>query len=219
MIPAELYGREMANVHLSVPAGDFADVFRKAGENSLVELDVEGSKYPVLIYDVVHHPLSGEVLAVDFYGVRLDEEVQTEVPLVFVGQAPAVEDHEGVLIEVLQTVAVESLPADIPREIKVDVSHLTELEQSIHVKDLAVPRNVRILVDPEAVVVTVKPQMTEEEEKALEEENAQIGAEPEEAAAESAAPAKTDESAGAESSGEAGQEDSAAGAAKEKKRE
>ncbi|MFH1759190.1 MAG: 50S ribosomal protein L25 [Patescibacteria group bacterium] len=213
LIPAELYGRGIENVHLTVLAKEFKKAFEEAGENTVVSLSIghlersvakskdlikddkskvdeisrhlpadatalqagarnDSDVHPVLIYNIHRHPVTDDILSVDFYQVKMDEVVQTEVPLVFIGESLAVKDQNGILVKVMQEVEVEALPADMPRQIDVDVSKLEELDSSLHVSDLLVPNNVKILSEPENVVVSVKPQMTEEEAKALEEEGA-----------------------------------------------
>ncbi len=173
LIPAELYGQGIKNEHLAVTGKEFRKIFKQAGENTIVNLIVpsagsgQAKKVPVLIYDVSYHPISDEVQNIDFYKVRLDEKLKTKVPVEFIGESPAVKDQNGVLIKAMQEIEVEALPTDIPHSFKVDLSRLTELNQSFYVRDLSASTNVKILVDPEGVIATVKPQITEEEEKAM----------------------------------------------------
>ncbi len=178
LIPAELYGRGIENIHLSVAEKDLKNALKEAGENTVVnlkiDLDGQEEERPVLIYDVARHPVSDEIVNVDFYQVRMDEAVETEVPLEFIGESLAVKEKEAVLVKVMQEVEVEALPADIPRSIQVDLSGLVDINQSIYIKDLKVSEKVKILADLESVVVTVKPKTTEEEEKALQEEGVDV---------------------------------------------
>lgn len=173
LIPAELYGREIDNIHLSVPAKNFKKIFKEAGESSVIDIVIEGEKRPVLIYNIHRHPVTDAILSVDFYQVKMDEKVQANVPIEFVGEAPAVKEG-GVLLKVVQEIEVEALPADMPRSIEIDLDRLVEVDQSIYVKDISISNNVKILAEPDSVIVTIKPQVTEEEEKALEEETTGI---------------------------------------------
>lgn len=170
LVPAELYGRGIDNVHLTVKSKDFVKTFKQAGSNSIINLNIEGADEkearPVLIYDVSRHSVTDDVLSVDFYQVRMDEEVVVEVPLVLVGESPAVKDLNGVLVQVMKEIEVEALPNKVPKEIEVDLSKITKLDSGIAVKDLKVPEGVEILADGEAVIVMVKEQMTEEEDLA-----------------------------------------------------
>jgi large subunit ribosomal protein L25 len=166
LIPAELYGKGLENLHLSVPLKEFKKVFRQAGENTIVDILIDGKKHPILINDISYSPLTGGIQSVDFYQVRMDEKIKVGIPLEFVGIAPAIKEKSGILVKALQEVEVEALPADIPRDFKVDLSKLLDIGQSIYVKDLEIYPDVKILVDPETVVVTITAQITEEEELA-----------------------------------------------------
>lgn len=168
-IPAELYSHGLPNLHLSVPLKEFSKVFKEAGENTVVTVVVGEEKLPALIADASRHPVSGEIMSVDFYQVRMDEKIKAAIPLEFTGEAPVVREALGVLVKSMHEVEVEALPADLPREITVDLGKLAELGQSVYVKDLAVPAGVKIMVDPETVVVSATEKVTEEEEKASEE--------------------------------------------------
>ncbi len=163
LIPAELYGHGLENKHLSVSAKDFLKILKEAGENTVVTVAVGKEKLPTLIHDVMRDPVSDEILNVDFYQVRLDEKIRTKIPVEFIGEAPAVKEKEGILVKSLQEIEVEALPGDLPHDIKVDISALADIDQSIYVKDLPVSANVRIVVDPETVVATVTAKAAEEE--------------------------------------------------------
>ena len=177
LIPAELYGHGLPNLHLSIPAKEFLKVLKEAGENTVVTVVVGSEKLPALIYDVARHPVSDEIVSVDLYQVRMDEKIKAAVPLEFTGEAPVVKEALGVLVKSMHEVEVEALPADLPREITVDLGGLTELGQSIYVKDLSVPAGVKIVVDLETVVVSVTEKTSEEEEKAAQEAAAAVGVE------------------------------------------
>lgn len=174
IIPAELYGHGIQNRHLAVPLKDFRKVFKIAGENTIVTLTLGTNKYPVLIHAVNHDHVSDEVLSVDFYHVNMKEKLKVKVPFEFKGEAPAVKEKGGILLKVMSEVEVEALPDKIPHAIIIDMSTLTDIAQSIHIKDLPSSKEYEILVDPSMVIVTIKAPLTEEEAKALEAENATV---------------------------------------------
>ncbi|PIR88884.1 MAG: 50S ribosomal protein L25 [Candidatus Harrisonbacteria bacterium CG10_big_fil_rev_8_21_14_0_10_40_38] len=163
LIPAELYGHGVKNEHLSVSVKEFNKVFKEAGESTVINLNFEGQKKPVLVQYVGTNPRTDEILAVDFYEVNLSERINVNVPIEFTGEAPAVKEKSGILIKALQELEIEALPTDIPREITVDLSSLAEIGSSIHVGDIIVPKNVKVLVDAETVVATITEQEAEEE--------------------------------------------------------
>ena len=123
-IPAVLYGPGFDTAVLTVFKKVFDNIYKEAGESSLVQLEVGAEKTPVLIRGVQRHPLSGEAIHVDFYQPRLDEKIKIMVPVHFQGEAPAVKDFEGTLIQNVNEVEVSALPQDLPSEIAVDVSVL-----------------------------------------------------------------------------------------------
>lgn len=130
-IPAVLYGKGLEAVNLQVPAKDFDKVFRAAGESTLVYLTLGSDAHPTLIHDIARHPLTGSVIHADFYKVRLDEKIKTMVPVVFLGESPAVKNDQGIFIRNINELEVEALPADLPHQIEVDISTLAKFDDTI----------------------------------------------------------------------------------------
>jgi len=172
LVPAVIYGKGKENINLSINKIEFNKVFSKAGENSLIDLFIENDSRPhnVLAHDVQFHPVNDEPIHIDFYEVRMDEEVETEVPLVFINESPAVKDLEGTLITNKTEITVKCLPANIPHEISVDISKLITFEDTIKASDLNIPANVELLMEPEETIALVNPPRSEEELKELEAE-------------------------------------------------
>lgn len=164
LIPAELYGHGVPNLHLSVGGKDFAKVLKEAGETSVIELVVGGEKHPVMIHDLERDPVSGEIKHIDFHQVRMDEKIKAHIPIRFAGEAPAVKQG-GILNQTMTEVEVEALPSSLPPHFTIDISVLAELNQSIYIKDLHGLKGVEILVDPETVIVSVTPPLKEEVEE------------------------------------------------------
>ncbi|HPO06956.1 MAG TPA: 50S ribosomal protein L25 [Candidatus Pacearchaeota archaeon] len=174
MIPAVLYGPGIENKDLTVTGKEFANLFRQAGKSSLVGLRVENEakNFMVLINDLSVDPVSGKTIHIDFYQPDLKKEIEADVPLVFVGESPAVKDLGGTLIKNFDEIAVKALPADLPREIKVDISVLKNFDDAIAVKDLTVAGKVELLKNPEEIVaLAAEAQKIDEElEKPIEED-------------------------------------------------
>jgi len=161
LIPAEIYGKGFNNLHITVPVKEFNKVFEKAGENTVVDLLVGKNTYSVLIHDHQKHPISDQFLAVDFLNVRLDEKIIAPIPLVFVGESSAVKEMGGVLVKSMDKIEVEALPSNLPHEIEINISAITEIDGSIYVKDIIVSGNYEIITDADTVIATVT--MPEEE--------------------------------------------------------
>jgi large subunit ribosomal protein L25 len=175
MVPAELYGHGIKNEHVAVSMKDLRKVLRHAGETSIIDLTVAGKKHPVFIHDVLRNPITDSIENVDFYRVRMDQKIKIKVPLVFTGEAPGVKEKGGVLVRSLAELEIEALPADIPHNIEVDLTKLADIGSSLHVSELTIPGEVRVMVKPEFVVATITARMTEEQEAALAAKGADVG--------------------------------------------
>lgn len=161
LIPAEIFGHGFPNRHVSVPSKDFSKIFKEVGEHTIINLIAEGEKIPALVSDVQYEPLRGETLSIDFRQVRMDEKIQTKVPIEFSGEAPTVK-LGFVVVHVLKEIEIEALPAKIPHRIEVDLSSLEIIGQSIRVSDIKVPAGAKILTPPETVIATVSEMAKEE---------------------------------------------------------
>lgn len=172
LVPAVVYGRNSPTLAIQVEENALERVLRRAGFTHLINLQIENGGSPasemVLVREVQRHPIRRNLLHVDFYRVVMTEKLRVEVPIRLVGEAPVVAAG-ATLIQNLDAIEVECLPADIPEVIQVDVSGLTDASQSISVADLVIPPKVTVLSDPKALVVSVTYAAGEEAEEAEEE--------------------------------------------------
>ncbi len=168
VLPAVLYGRGFKSLSLSVEAKAFNRLFKQVGETTILNLVVGGEKHNVLIHELAQHPVSGEIIHVDFFEVRMDEKIKTKVPLVFVGESGAVKAEGGILVHPLKEIEIETLPKDLPKEITVDISVLATFEDRIIVAGLVVPPGVKILAASEETVAFVTPPRSDKEMEELE---------------------------------------------------
>ncbi len=172
-VPAVLYGAKRESLPITLNRKDFFKLYKEAGESTLVELDIEGKKDKpaVLIYEVQKEPITGNILHVDFFEPNLKEEVEAEVPLNFIGEAPAVKSLSGTLVKNIYSVIVKALPEKLPHEIEVDVSKLETFDDVFYAKDLPVSSEVEVLQEDDAVIamVTAPEDVDAELEKPIEE--------------------------------------------------
>ena len=180
-IPGILYGRKNEAVAVSVSPKEIGTILRSAsGENTLFDLELDGSRRKVLIKEYQVEPLKGRLLHADFYEVALDKALQVSVHVELQGTPVGVKVQGGILDFVTRELEIECLPGDIPDKIVVDVSAL-ELGKHLRVSDLVVPEKLTMLTEPEVVVAHVVAPRAEEapaaEAVAAPEEAA--GAEPE----------------------------------------
>jgi large subunit ribosomal protein L25 len=167
-VPAVAYGHDVEPQNLWVNLIDLERVYSKAGESAIIELDVKGKKVNALIHDVQLDPMSGKFSHIDFFQVQMDEEVETEIPLEFVGESAAVKAMGGILIKNMDTVPVKCLPADLPQHFEVDLSLIATFDDHITVADLKVSDKVQIDLEQEAVIALVAHPRTEAEMESLE---------------------------------------------------
>jgi large subunit ribosomal protein L25 len=172
LVPAVVYGRGVKSEPLEVDSKAMERAYHHAGGSKIVSLKVdEGKARNVLIHDVQRGSARGELLHVDFYVVRMDEELKAEVPLHYVGESTAVYQLEGTLVKNLDVVEVECLPGDLPDSIEVDISVLDDFEKTITLAELKVATGVKIVAeDLTTLVAKVDPPRSDEEMAELEEE-------------------------------------------------
>jgi large subunit ribosomal protein L25 len=170
-VPGVLYGHGVKAEPIEVSSKVLEKVYRQAGGNKIIDLKIGETKpKKVLIYDVQRAPLKGELTHVDFYAVKMDEELKAEVPVHFVGESTAVYQGEGTLVKGFETIEVECLPADLPEMIEVDISVLDDFEKTITLADLKIPKGVKLTEeDLTSLVAKVEPPRSDEEMAELDE--------------------------------------------------
>ena len=174
LIPAVIYGHKAKPENIAIDKSEFEKVFAQAGTSALVELSIEGKdKFKVLTHEPQLDPVRDNPLHVDFYRVRMDEKIKTEIPLEFTGESLAVEQLDGSLVTNRDAIEIECLPNDLVPEIKVDISTLKTFDDTILVKNLPVPPGIEILTEPEETIALVEPPRSEEEIAELEESAAE----------------------------------------------
>lgn len=203
IVPGVVYGKGAGSTNVQVDAKTFETLYRAAGRTSVVKFRLPGASRATsgFIKSVQRHPLTRQALHVDYYLVNLNVEMEVDVPLVFTGEAPAVEETGGTLLHNLSSLRVKALPNDIPHELTVDVSTLTSLDVAIHVADLNLNRDlVHVLTEGETLVATVVPPRVEVEEEPVVAEGEELEGEGEAAEGEEGAERTEGTSEGGEAS-------------------
>jgi large subunit ribosomal protein L25 len=182
LVPGIVYGQGGEARPFQVSARELRVLLSEG--HTLLDLELDGSTaVPVVIKEQQHHPVRGDVLHLDFLEVRLDEEIEAEVPIELEGtdQAPGVREG-GVLEHVTREITVEALPTAIPERITVDVSEM-EINDTINLASVGVPSGVKLMAEePEEITIaTLSPPRVEEEPEPEVEEEAELVGEGEEA--------------------------------------
>ena len=168
-IPAIAYGKGLAATSISVAPKDILTILRsERGKNNVIKLNVAGGAAKdilVMIRDYSYHPVKRDLEHVDFVEVKLDQEVDVDIPLVFTGKPIGVTEG-GIIRQVYRTVPVRALPDRIPLKIEIDISHLA-LGEAVATSDLKLDQGVTARLPAEqtliAIVVPDKDRAAEEE--------------------------------------------------------
>ncbi len=169
-IPAVLYGNKVASQSIAVPRSEFLKVFRGAGQSSLIDISLpDQTPVKALVKEYQLDILTNEFAHIDFYQVRMDEELTAEVPLKFIGESRAVKSDGGTLIKSLDKIEISCLPVNLPHEIEVDLSVLVTFEDAVTVASLQMPTGVKAVTDGALTIATVARPLTEDELKKLDE--------------------------------------------------
>ncbi len=186
--PVHVFGHGIESLALQCEARELERVLSQAGQTRLINLKLGKEKKPrtVVVREFDRDWRKGELVHVDFYQVRMEEKIRVEVPVVLLGEAPALKSKEHMLDHELGTFNVECLPADIPSSIEVDISSLTEVDQAIRVKDVTLDKDITVLNSPDLVVAKISMRPVEKVEEEVVEEAVAAEAEAEEKEAEAA---------------------------------
>jgi len=167
--PAHLFGHSLESLALQCDTAELKKIVAYAGETRLISLKVEGDKDPkrVFLREIQRDILSRQLLHVDFYQVRMEEKMTMDVPIVLVGEAPAMKGKNRMLSHGINELSIECLPEKVPPQIEIDISVLIELEQPIYVKDIILDPEITVHTDPEQLVVKVTEVVVKVEEEAV----------------------------------------------------
>lgn len=155
-VPAVLYGERLENRALRIDLRDLRGALgTPSGRNVILQLNVEGEEGTTraVIREMDRDPVTRDVLHVDLQRISENKPVVMHVPVMLVGESPAVKEGRGILDHTMRQLEVKCLPRDIPEHIDVDISAL-EVRHAIHISDIQV-ESLELLDNPERPVVEV----------------------------------------------------------------
>ena len=169
IIPLHLFGHSVESIALQCDEAQLKGVLAHAGKTRLISLKLDKGKKPrnVMVREIQRDRRTDGLLHVDLYQIKMTEKIRVEVPVVVVGEAPALKSKENMLLQELNSLTVECLPNEIPANVRVDLSSLTERDQAIRVENVILGKEVAILNDPELVVVKIGSRPKEEVEEVV----------------------------------------------------
>lgn len=170
--PVHLFGHHIESMALQCDSGQLQHVVAQAGKTRLIGLRLDKAKKSrnVVVREIQRDSQTGELLHIDFYEVRMAEKIKVEVPIVLVGEAPALKSKGSMLMQEMSKLTIGCLPDEIPPTIELDLSSLTEAKQAIQVKDITLGEGITIFDDPEYVVAKISALSVEKVKEVVVEE-------------------------------------------------
>jgi len=164
--PAHLFGHNIESQALQCDTLQLKQIIAHAGTTRLISLRIDGEKQPksVFIREIQKNAISNQLFHVDFYQVKKGEKIAFNVPIILVGESPAMKGKGRMLTRGITSLSIECLPDHVPPQIEVDISLLEEVEQAIHVKDIVLDPDITVNADPEQLVVKVTEAVVKVEE-------------------------------------------------------
>ena len=154
-IPGVLYGHGMSPIALSVARRDLRNALSgAAGANTIIDLKVDGTVYPAIVKEMQRHPVRRTVSHIDFQQISMNEEIVVHVPVHLTGTAKAVVAEGGLVDAAIDSIEVRTTPGNLPNEILIDITNMT-IHDIVRLSDVALPKGVVAVGDPDMPVVTV----------------------------------------------------------------
>lgn len=179
LIPAIVYGGGGEPIPVELDAKEATKILNETSTSTLITLKVGKEDHRVLLRDIQYDVIRRIPIHVDFLRVEMDIAIRTSVPIDFVGEAPGVKEHGGVLVTGLDELEIEALPADLPDKVTVDLEVLKEIDSMITVADVFVGKGVEVLTEPDEVIAHLVYQEIEEIEEEEMEAVVEASVEPE----------------------------------------
>ena len=179
--PVHMYNSNGASYSLQVETKTLYQILSTYGKTSPVTIRFEEEDHPAFVREVQRHPVSEQIIHVDFLEVDLSKSIRTQVPVVLVGESPAVRLYGGIVSQLIYSLEIECLPKDIPSSIDIDTSGLEEIDSSVLVSDIDLGANVTITSSLQENVVRIQAPRKAEDLPV----DAELGAEEEAESAES----------------------------------
>ena len=155
LLPAVIYGSDIEPMPLTLNTSEVRQILSVIGANTLITLKIGKKEHLALVRDLQREVIKRNLLHIDFQAVSMEETISTTVPVLVVGESPAVKELNALLVTSMDFLQIEAKAKDLPDTISVDVSELVQIGDNIQVKDLIFSGDVNVLEDPELTVVVV----------------------------------------------------------------
>lgn len=163
VVPGNIYSKSVKSQAVQINAKELKGVYEKAGETGVIEITLGKEVVPVLVHNLQIHPVTSEVLHVDFRQVNLKEKVTANIPVEVVGESPVQKSGSGTVVLLLNELEVEALPTDLIEKFEIKAEKLTEVDQVVKVSDLDYDKaKIEVKTNADEIVVKVEPPQKEE---------------------------------------------------------
>ena len=164
--PVHLFGHNIKSLALQCDTLQLQQLIAQAGRTKLIRLEIDDDKHPrsVFVREIQKDVIDRQLLHVDFYQVKKGEKIAVEVPIILVGEAPAMKGKGRMLAHGANSLSITCLPDNVPPQVEVDLSSLEEIEQAIYVRDIVLGADVTVNTDPDQLVVKISEAVVKEEE-------------------------------------------------------
>ncbi|NOR88699.1 MAG: 50S ribosomal protein L25 [Anaerolineales bacterium] len=179
ILPAVMYGVGIDPLPIELDEKVASRVLANVGGSTLIDLNIGKDTHKVLVREFQRDVIRRNILHVDFLVVAMDVVISAVVPVVLVGEAPAMEELGGIIVSGLNEIEVEALPTDLPEQVTADIGALAAMNDVITAGDLALGEKVTLITDPGETIANVIAQMAEEVIEEEEVEELEEGVEPE----------------------------------------
>ncbi|MCU0474602.1 MAG: 50S ribosomal protein L25 [Anaerolineae bacterium] len=155
LVPMTVYGPKTQPVNLQVAYRPLEILLSKAGGTNLIDINADGKTYTVLVREVQRDVITRKMIHIDLFALDLTAKLKTDIPVRYVGESPAVQAKQGVLITGPSSLHVELLPSALMEYIEIDIASLKTVGAAIFVGDLKLGEGIAILNDPEELLARV----------------------------------------------------------------
>jgi large subunit ribosomal protein L25 len=155
LLPAVIYGSDIEPMPLTLNTNEVRQILSVTGANTLITMKIGKEEHLALVRDTQREVITRNLLHIDFQAVSMEETISTTVPVLVVGESPAIKELNALLVTSMDSLQIEAKAKDLPDTITVDISELDQIGDNIRVKDLIISGDVTILEDPELTVIVV----------------------------------------------------------------
>ena len=176
-LPAIIYGRGVESIPITLNRKEADKILAKTTSSQLLVIEVDGKQHTTLVRDRQRHPVTSDILHIDFLEVSMTEKLRTMVDVILTGESPAVKELGAILVTGVEAIEIECLPTDLPENFVIDISSLEDFGDAVYVRDIKIGDAIEVLTDLDELVAVSTAPAAEVEEEEVEEEEMELGEE------------------------------------------